>query len=406
MKLKHFLFPTLALAAGLALNACIGDSPSDDNTPPVDTTGVDTVGRYLIITTNMSGQGYAATFDSVPTGEVDIASSPNAIQVQTGWGSGAQFQGSDFYIIASYTGTSGIHKYTVKPDGKIVDGGVLTGATHFHVASASKGYYYDAALGKMKVQTFNPATMERTGAIDLASLSKGDAQQIAGDQLLVSHAGKLFVNVTYGDSLYSSFILSKYDTGYVAVIDMGTNTLDKVIKAPGVPFGFGYPADMTWSFTDAQDNLYLISPFNKPWTTPGDRGGQIRRISATTLDFDGWKADSTTLGSHRSLMGAHFFNGQIYASFWKEPTDFNTNFVTDAMQGVKIDPSTRLVTPLAGTPTFRFNANTPIHEVDGKLYFAVLNATYNGMYEMSGDSLKARFTAKTGGAVLHLHKLK
>lgn len=400
MKTNKTFILGLALAGGLTLGGCINDSQDGGNDG-----GATTAGRYLIITTNASGQGYAATFDSVPSGEVDIASSANAIQVQTGWGSGTQFDGSDFYIIASYTGTSGIHKYSVTSTGKIVDGGVLSGATHFHIASSTQGYYFDASLGKMKVQTFNPATMERTGAIDLASLSKGDAQQIVGDQLMVSHAGKLFVNVSYGDSLYSSFILSKYDTGYVAVIDIATNTLNKVIKAPGVPFGFGYPADMTWSFTDDQNNLYLISPFDKPWNSPANTAGQIRRISPTTLDFDGWKADSTTLGSQRSIMGAYYFNGKIYSSFWKEPTDFAVNFVTDAQQGVWIDPAMKTVTPLAGTPTFRFNANTPIHEVDGKLYFSVLNASYNGMYVMSGDSLAAQFTAKTGGSILHFHKL-
>lgn len=392
----RFRLASLALAS-LGFGGCVNESGTEPGGP---------ASPYLVITTNEKGNGYAATFPSIPSGEVDIAASPNAVQVQTGWGAGAQFQGRDFYIIASYTGSTGIHKYSVADDGKISDGGVLTGAQHFRVAGAEKGYYFDPSLGKMKIQTFNPKSMERTGEIDLQSLSRGDKQEVAGDQLLAARDGKLFVNLVYGDStLFGTFTVSKYDTGFVAVIDIASDKVDKVIKAPGVPFGFGYPADMEWSFEDQSGDLYLISPFNKPWG--GDRAGQVWRIKKGATDFDGWKIDTKDYGTHRSLMSGFVRDGKFYTGFFSEDLkpDYS-NFVTDISEAATIDLGTKSLAVIPGTPKFRFNANNPVSEVDGALYFTVLNASYNGMYTFKDGKMEPAFTAKTGGAVLHFHRVE
>jgi hypothetical protein len=398
--MKRPSIPSLGLAALACLGAvgCLNDSDSGSD-------GQDA--PYLIITTNDEGNGYAATFKEIPSGDVDIAASPNAVQVQTRWGSGAQFQGRDFFIIASYTGVSGIHKYSVADNGKIEDGEVISGAEHFTVAGPDRGFYYDPALGKMKVQTFNPKTMERTGEIDCSSLSKGDKFEVVGDQLLAARDGKLYASLVYSDSLFSTFSLSKYDTGFVAVIDIASGKVDKVIKAPGVPFGFGYPADMTWSFEDGNGDLYLISPFERPWTAPGDRSGQIWRIKHGETDFDGWKLDSKDFGNHLSIMSGYVSDGKLYTAWWSESIDDEwSNFVTDVQEGVSIDLGGKQLSVLGDTPKYRFNANTPVHSVDGRLFFSVLNEDYNGVYELQDGKLKPRFTAKSGGAVLHFHKVE
>jgi hypothetical protein len=388
----------LSALTAITMNGCMQDTIEDaggENAP------------YLLITTNAEGNGYAATFGEIPSGEVDIAASAHAIQVQTGWGSGAQFQGRDFFIIASYTGVSGVHKYSVAKNGVIKDGGVLTGAEHFLVVDAANGFYFDPALGKLKIQTFNPATMERTGEINLKDFSRGDNVEVAGDQLLAARGGKLFTSLVFGDSTFDAFALSKYDTGFVAVIDIASKSPEKVIKVPGAPFGFGYPADMQWSFQDDNGDLYLISPFKTPWSNPGDRTGQIFRIPAGKTDFDSWKLDTREYGEHRSLMSGYAKGGKLYMQFFSEPIpDDWSNFTADILDAVVIDVITKQKTVLEGSPKFRFNGNSPVHEVDGKIFYSVLNKDFNGVYALADGKLKPAFTAKSGGAILHFHKVE
>lgn len=391
----HFRLGALALAS-LAMTAC----DSDKNTEPTASDA-----KIAVVSTNEDGGGYVAGFSSVPTGDLDLVSTQGARQITAGWGSGGMFEGRNLYMLANYDGAAGLKKYTINGDGSVTAAGTLGGAVHAVIASATKGFYADPVRGNMQVQVFNPATMERTGSIDLSSLSKADSLEQAGQQMLAVRDGKLFVGLVFGRS-YGGMAISDRDTAFLAVIDIATEKLLKVTTLEDT-YSVGYPADMVWSFQGDDGHLYMAVPFRDWWNPDGNRSGKLVRLKKGSDEFDrDWSIDMRQYKEHIALMGGAVRNGKFYTSIVRDGLDASwSQFTTDSWDLVSIDLATKAMTVIKGVPKHRFNAHTPIHFVDGQMYVLVVSDAYNGFYRVEGDSAVPAFRIRAGGQPLHLQEL-
>ncbi|PKK36688.1 hypothetical protein BWI96_09920 [Siphonobacter sp. SORGH_AS_0500] len=214
---------TIALLAG-----CSKDSA--DNPTPTPTANA----KYVLMTdvTKFQSPGYLTAFTSIPTGTVNPITS-KALQVKSAFGFRAF--GKWFFNRSNAAGDVGLQKYTVANDGSIVDGGFIAGSTQYVIATETSGYYLDETRGTLKIQKFNPTTMQRTGEIDLSSLQKSGVEyQVIGKHTLATKEGKLYAGITYGTKKALGYGDDIYNYIEFAVIDMATDKLDKTIKYEGL----------------------------------------------------------------------------------------------------------------------------------------------------------------------------
>src|SRR3546814_18254164 len=80
--------------------------------------------------------------------------------------------------------------------------------SNYLVVSPTEGYYWDDVRGGLKVQKFNPTTMERTGEIDFSSLSEGLQDESAGQLILAKRDDKLYVDLLLGTKLAGDWQVS------------------------------------------------------------------------------------------------------------------------------------------------------------------------------------------------------
>jgi hypothetical protein len=168
-------------------------------------------------------------------------------------------------------------KYTFDKTGKAVKAGemIVPGAkTYSTVEFVSPAEAYASVAGGLaKVIRFNPATMERTGEIDLTPILRAEAP-VMYYLGMKARDGKLFMGVFYEGA---GFVEKYNDTAYVAVIDLATAKVEKLIK----DYRTGSVFISTNSFAmDKAGDIYIagLGYTNRP--------SGILRIKNGQTDFD------------------------------------------------------------------------------------------------------------------------
>lgn len=273
----------------------------------------------------------------------------------------------------------------------------------------NNGFYFDGDRGTLKLQKFNPSTMQRTGEIDLtAQLSNPKYEYVSvGQNIQMVKKGKLYANVHYGNNTFKGFLDAQDSLVKLAVINIATGTFEKLITYnAGSPQQIGWLGDnVMWDLGD-DGHLY----FNTLGKVAGGNG-KILRIKAGETEIDKtWKLEIDDYLKDGFFVEVLAKGGKIYTRIPTEAVkaDFS-NIGGEVWKGVAIDINSKVSTPISGTPIGNFNGNGyGFQEIDGKLYLRVVRPSenINGYYLLDGLNATKAFNITEGGEAGGLVKLQ
>ena len=395
--MKNTLF-----AAGFGLLTLLASCSKNNSDSPAPAAQ----GRYLVLSNDaisQTGAGYLSTTAELPSGTVSTVGA-GSLQSQ-GTGSALQVFNNWVFKKSNSANEAGIQKLTVGTDGRLQDQGFIkassSGFSTFAVVSATQGFYSDDNLGKLKLQLFNPTTMQRTGELDLAAnlAQTGTPYATVGRHVLAATGGKLFADVYYSDNPQSIGLLDyKGTTAYLAVIDLATGKYEKTISLPNVVgnigLGFENPA---WT-TAADGTLYICT-----LGSLGVGGSKVVRVKPGTNDFDTtWSLDMNTYRPGSAFVSIYVKDNTLYTQISTEAikSDFS-NLYNEIWELHSIDLTSKQATKVPGinTPVLFSGHAHATREVNGKLYFRVIKSTQNlnGYYVLDGGTAKPAFGLSAGG---------
>lgn len=397
----------LIIAGVIALAACSKDNKSNPDTPGTGD------GQYVMMTTSgpfgsSASGGYFGVFNALPTGSISNINN-NSLQIANAFGFRAY--GKWFFNQNNTQGDVGLQKYTVDPTGKISEAGFLPNAQpSYLIVNEDLGYYLDPERGLLKIQVFNPSTMQRTGEIDLGSLQKdGVAYQVIGKHTLATKEGKLYAGITYGTIQGQGYGDDVVDYVEFAVIDIATNKLDKTIKYDGLKsIGWGSSGNKMWTLGDDGALYFYATDLGNAFAN-----SSIIRIKKGETDFDReWILHANDYAEKSTFATALVKNGKLYTEFSSEPltADFS-NLQSLIWDYYAIDLKTKERTKIAGMPKafYAWGSNDAITEIDGKIYFWVSNPVekVEGYYELQDNNTAQQvFNVTDGGMIWGFVKLQ
>lgn len=407
----------LLSAIGITTVSCSkNDNPSPNPNPSVETH------KYVLITMSentLNKPGFATAFDALPSGNV-MNNGANSLQ-GLGFGGWRPYGNSLLKMFNTQTNAYGIQQLTVDVSGKISNGKFIAGDNtsngtgNFVVLDDNKGFYWDGAA-PLKIQTFNPTAMTRTGDIDLSSIinergqnESGIKYRSIGQKFLAIKDGKLFANVTYAttDGARKGFFDDFFPDVYIAVIDIASNKYEKTIKIENTG-SIAYINDNNMYDFDNNGDLYIVTQGRS------DIGGKskIVRIKAKETDIDkSWSLNMDDITPGGKFVSVFAKDGKIITVIPNTAltggTNGNINF-EDVWEFYTIDIASRQRTKINGIPAVTNpGAAFSVIELDNKI---LLRATtkkgdINGYYELKGSQATPLFHVTAGGSVSGLYKI-
>ncbi|MEJ1241836.1 hypothetical protein WBG78_27065 [Chryseolinea sp. T2] len=339
-------------------------------------------------------EGYFTTFDDFPSGIVPPLES-SSLQVNSSFG----FRTYKNWIFTrtNAAGDEGLQKFTVNADGTLKAEGFIIDAAQFLVVNETTGFYSDEKRGAMKIQTFDPSTMSRTGEIDLSELRDETISeyQVVGKHTLAAKEGKLYAGINYTPLNTAGYGGDLIDHVEFAVIDIATKKLDKVIKYDdGVinSIGWGSSGNKMWSVGD-DGALYFYST----GLTNGFSKSKVIRIKAGATTFDeAWTVDAANIGlkKNTSIAMALVKKGKMYLELASEDLDpAFANLQSFIFDYYVVDLASGTATRISGMPKhhYAYANEQAITEIDGDVYFWVRNIDegIDGYYKLGSDGVSA-----------------
>jgi hypothetical protein len=415
--LKQVKKLVLFSAIGIITASCSNkDSVVPEPTPSTETT------KYVLISMSentLNKPGFATAFDALPSGNI-INNGSNSLQ-GFGFGGWRPYGNWLLKMFNTESNAYGIQQLTVDASGKITNGKFIAGDNTtngtgtFVILDENKGFYWDAAA-PLKIQTFNPGTMGRTGDIDLSAIINERGQNESaikyrsiGQKFLAVKQGKLYANVTYAktDGTQKGFFDDFFPDVYIAVIDIASSKYEKTIKIEDTG-SIAYINDNTMYDFDSNGDLYIVTQGRS--ATGGK--SKIVRIKSGETDIDkSWSLNMDDITPGGKFVSVFAKDGKIITvipntALTGGPTG-NINF-EDVWEFYNIDIATRQRTKITGIPPVTNpGAAFCALEIDGRI---LLRATtkkgdINGYYELKGTQASALFNVTAGGSVSGLHKI-
>jgi len=411
----------LALTMGIFFVGC-----SDNDNPQPNPDG-DQASKYVLITmsdNNLQKPGFATAFDALPSG--DVANDGNNALQGLGFGGWRPYGNWLLKMFSTETNALGIERLNVDATGKVTPGNFIAGDNttngtgNFVIVDETKGYYWDGA-SPLKIQTFDPTAMSRTGEIDLTSavnergVGEADIKYRAiGQKFLAAKNGKLFANITYAtsDGTQKGFWDDFYPDVYIAVINIATGQHEKTIKIEDTG-AIAYINDNNMYDFDSNGDLYIVTQ----GVDPKGQGGKskIVRIKANETDIDsGWSLNMDDIMDGGKFVSVFAKEGKIITVIPKEPIvggpNGNINF-KDIWEFHVIDIASGEPTKISGVPAVTNpGAAFCAIEIDGKILLRVNteDGSKNGYYEYNtaDHSATELFKVTSGGSVSGLYKVE
>ena len=410
---KLVLFSVIGIAAA----SC----SSKDNIVPEPTPSTETT-KYVLISMSentLNKPGFATAFDALPSGNI-INNGTSSLQ-GFGFGGWRPYGNWLLKMFNTESNAYGIQQLTVNASGKITNGKFIAGDNttngtgNFVILDDNKGFYWDAAA-PLKIQTFSPSTMSRTGDIDLSAIVNERGQNESaikyrsiGQKFLAIKQGKLYANVSYAktDGTQKGFFDDFFPDVYIAVIDIETSKYEKTIKIEDTG-SIAYINDNTMYDFDSNGDLYIVTQGRS--ATGGK--SKIVRIKANESDIDkNWSLNMDDITPGGKFVSVFAKDGKILTVIPNTAltggANGNINF-EDVWDFYSIDVATRERTKISGIPSVTNpGAAFCAIEIDGKI---LLRATtkkgdINGYYELKGTHASPLFNVTAGGSVSGLHKI-
>lgn len=406
----------IAISVGFLFASC----SSDDNSGTTPETPSNE--KYVLITmseNNLTKPGFATVFDEMPSGDI-VNNGSNSTQ-GLGFGGWRPHDNWLFKMFSLDANALGVERLKITSDNKIASDRFIAadnntnGSGNFVIENENSGFYWDGN-DPLKIQTFNPSSMVRTGDIDLSDVvnERGtDEPEILyrsiGQKFLAVKNGKLFANITYAttDGPQKGFWDDFYPDVYLAVIDIATRTHDKTIKIENTG-SIAYINDNHMYDFDTNGDLYIVTQGRSAI------GGQskISRIKANETDID----ENWSLNMDDIMTGGKFVS--VFAKDGKLITLIPNTELTGGPNGninfenvwdfYSIDIASQERTKINNVPTVTNpGAAYCAIEIDDKILLRVntKEGDQNGYYELNGTEATPLFNVTSGGSVSGLHKV-
>src|SRR5699024_9236518 len=137
--------------------------------------------------------------------------------------------------------------------------------------------------------------------------------------------GKLYVSIVFLQEVAFNLISDVENNFYVAVVDINTNEVEKIITYKGAKNVGFYVSENKATTVDDSGNLYFLSwgwnQFNQHFPS------QVFRIAAGETDFDrNWKiAIEEHFGPERIAQSMIAYNGKLYLHISEGPYPFSVD---------------------------------------------------------------------------------
>lgn len=405
-KTKIKFIATALLSTFLLLSCSNDDSTTQSNPNPINTDELPRDETWVIFNGTETWAGGIYALGDNKSREINLSSVPF---YQLGYSAGGRVVNNTLYKKdGAVSSDIGISKYKLDA-GKFSANGFIstpnnTYETNFLVVSASEGYYWDLSAGGLTLQKFNPETMQRTGVIDLSSLSDGSSYEAAGQLILAKRDNKLYVDIQHGTRGTAWQVTPNIQKAEIAVYNLTTNTIEDTTEYAGAT-NLGLFADhVLWSIDEVTKDLYMIAIGNMRNQTPESK---ILRIKNGDTKFDPnfeLKISSYQYPSDFNRIFAH--NNKIYTTISSRPTSYygggqhGVTYRQDIWYWTEIDVNTKKATRLDDMLPDNFYSyqNPFLHK--GKIYFISNNATENfaGAYQYNPETKEVKETFRLQGS--------
>lgn len=420
MKRSNSLRSVLAgISACMLLFSC---SSNDDNNTPENGNNDDTLPKnetWIIYNgaANWSGGVYALKDNK--SREINLSGLP-FLQVTSSLG-GRTFEKSLFKVNDVSNAKQGINKMGLDASGKVVDQGFLPSLsnayeTNFLIASATEGYYWDRVRGGLKLQTFNPATMERTGEIDFTSLSEGQPLESIGQLIIAKRDNKLYLDLLLGDKASGNWqVTPVVKEVAIAVYDLTAKKIENVTKMSNTTNLGVFIDHVLWSLDEVTGDLYFASVGDMK-TQPSDYSSKILRIKKGEVNFDTTFAiDMKSYQFPAEFNRLFAYNNKIYTTIPSRAVSYygggqhGVRYRDDVWFWNEIDVTTKKATRLNIPPDNFYTTQNPFFH-NGEIYF-LSNSTTDGFsgvnqYNPVTKEIKETFRLKESGRIQGFNIIK
>lgn len=398
---KTLLFASVIMLAIIGLFTGCAD---DDNPEPVEDTPTIKSG-YVVSTLSGAWPDVTTYIQWVNDLGFSAIGNDNAVEL-TGSSNTFSFDGALF--ATPFGAPANLVKYTVQSDSipqeeeRIVVPGANTFSTLYfkseHVA------YGTVAGGISKLIIFDPTTMRITDEVSLSTVTQRFPEATRTYYLdMMERDGKLFMGVHYEQNF-----APVNDSAFVAVIDLNTNQVEKVIADGRTGMVFGGQAPNAGMIQDASGDIFVQALGTTQ--AGGKSPSGILRIKNGQTDFDpDYFFDLESVVGNICYGIYHTSGGRTFTANVQDETDF-WEYLTNQPQFKYVevdlnDKSSKGDVP--GLPTTYGSRKMIIHEQEDKnLLFTIATNDENAVYEfdVSSNTSSKSFTS-SGGNITGLEKL-
>ncbi|WP_421919774.1 hypothetical protein [Marinifilum sp.] len=383
MKIKFF---TISACLVLLFVACDKD---DNNSVPQE----DTRNFFFINSVDLSA--YAGTFSDMSKPSID-----NSDAYEYPFGIYPFVHGNTILLPE---GTKGdiIHKLIRNNEGKITQSGSLSfeqGARPGEITFLDKNTAYASLNGRGKMAIFDPETLQKKGEIDLKETAAVDNNPDPGCNVI--RKGKMFVALNQLQTVHTSVPGTGAE---VAVIDLTSNTLEKVIKDDRTcVVGLFRHSD---AIVDEKNDIYFYSQGIDGMNPLKDGFLRIKN-NETQWDTDYYFKPSETKVSglnESATYGLSFYyagNGIAYSTLMlPSKSSYPPDYLSDKnFQAVKINLWDKTIEKI-DLPLSTSMGAFGITEYNGKIVFGLVAEPGSGYYTydpQTGDCSKTPITTVAG----------
>lgn len=281
-----------------------------------------------------------------------------------------------------------MQKFTVSANGDVVAGGtlVMEGTRAFSTVQFFKETEAFATVyGANSIIKFNPATMQKTGEVDISRLMRpATPTLLLGGSII--RDGKMYVSVHYENNF-----AAVYDSAFVAIIDLPSARLEKLISDHRTKTIFGSGRAVEVFTMDAEKNIYVqaMGGGNHP-------SGILRIINGETRFDPGYFFDLNAVTGKQCYGLYHFGPGQTFTARLEEAGKF-WNSTDPAWKFWKIDLANRTSGGelSAALPLVAGSSTTLMRKFDDQtILFNVASKNENALYayDIATGSVQKKFT--------------
>lgn len=313
----------------------------------------------------------------------------NANSIQVGYSAGIVVYGSDVFVTPEFgkDGTQELEKYsytserTLKKTGSLILPS-MSGAYGLVKYNNEKAYIHMYNLGKMLI--INPATMVKTGEIDLTSYAFGDNNPDPSYPII--RDGLLYVPLNQNSSSWMPY--PEHKQSDVVIIDISTDKVVKLISETKSGLTFPVrPALREMIFKDENNDIYIACAGGFGLDPRFPETGLLC-IPAGKTEFDdskSWDLSQTPIEGTNYKPGSlssckYIGNGKLCAYITISELIGNNPYTSRYMLAVIIDMKNKTIKKIEGIPIS-----------DG---FSALIETYNSqvVFCASGDKVSGFFS--------------